>query len=641
MNTALPFLRANGYGIRLAAAVTASGALAAGVVLALHHPSEPRILLGAFALWVLAATRWPGAWLFILPACLPASNFAPWTGWLAFEEFDLVVLGALAAGFASFVPRPPAASVGRSASWPWLVVVSLCLASTSLAIARGFTAYGDAPTGWFDGYDGPLNALRDGKSLLYALLLVPLMRRALHRSPCNAMRRIAAGMLVGTAIVVAATIDERLTYVGLFDFAHAYRTTALFWEMHVGGAAIDGYLALAWPFVAWAVLGSHSRWRWVSAAAGILLVEYACLTTFSRGLYLAIGGGLVVLLIGGARLRGLPTLPPWRRRADLVLAVALMAQLVAVLGAESFMRARLTDSEGDLAKRLRHWSQGIAILRSPADWWLGKGSGRFPLEYVRSASDDEFPGSAVVVSDGAAAYLQLSGPGRAEALAGRYAITQQVARESIAYHVAFDVHVVRPVRLGVSVCSMRLLYEGTCQRAIVEVHPDVVPWQRLTLPLTGPMLSGGVGSARTAVFSITVLDIDARADLDNISLGAGLNMLRNADFSAGLAHWFPVAKDYFVPWHIDNFYLELLIERGVFGLASVALLLASALVTLRSAALRGTTAAPYLMASLVGALLVGTVSSLLDMPRVAFLLFFLALMSTQLGTAPGASVPRS
>ena len=202
-------------------------------------------------------------------------------------------------------------------------------------------------------------------------------------------------------------------------------------------------------------------------------------------------------------------------------------------------------------------------------------------------------------------------------------------------------HVDKPVRLGVSVCAMHLLYEGTCQRAVANILPDAAPWQRITLPLVGPRLPGDVRALPTAVFAITVLDANAHVGLDHITLGDDrvANVLHNGDFSQGLAHWFPLARNYFVPWHIDNFYLELLIEQGVAGLAAVALLLASALATLLSARQRASPATPYLAACLVSALLVGMVSSLMDTPRVAFLLFFLAVLSIQLGTARSDSGP--
>jgi hypothetical protein len=74
--------------------------------------------------------------------------------------------------------------------------------------------------------------------------------------------------------------------------------------MHVGGAALDGYLALGVPFVVWALMRAPGRIA--AAAAGLaLLVSYACLATFSRGVYLAIplSLSLLFLLVAPTRTR--------------------------------------------------------------------------------------------------------------------------------------------------------------------------------------------------------------------------------------------------------------------------------------------------------------------------------------------------
>lgn len=66
---------------------------------------------------------------------------------------------------------------------------------------------------------------------------------------------------------------------------------------------------------------------------------------------------------------------------------------------------------------------------------------------------------------------------------------------------------------------------------------------------------------------MTVLDADAAAELDDVSLQDAdrAEQPRNGEFSQQLAHWFPVANVHFLPWHIDNLYLEVLIERGMTG----------------------------------------------------------------------------
>src|SRR5438105_1288772 len=215
----------------------AGAAFFTGAFIAAHHPLAPWLATAAFVLWCVVSFRLRGAWLFVLPACLPAMSFAPWTGWIAFDEFDLVVLGAIAGGHARLARRQAAVPARSTA----LLLAAACAAVATLALARGWRA--GEPTG-FDGaagYTSALNSLRVVKSLFYVLLLQPLLRHELAASITLPPKRLAAGMLAGTAIVVAAAIWERIVYPGVFDFSDSYRTVALFWEMHVGVAAIDGY----------------------------------------------------------------------------------------------------------------------------------------------------------------------------------------------------------------------------------------------------------------------------------------------------------------------------------------------------------------------------------------------------------------
>ena len=225
-------------------------------------------------------------------------------------------------------------------------------------------------------------------------------------------------MQVGLAWVGLVLLWERAAYPGLLDFSARYRTTATFWEMHVGGAAIDAYLALATPFAAWALVSARSPRAWVAAAALALLTGHACLTTFSRGAYVGValplfllgvawwsrrlhsnhvlrrslrqgsvafaagaaallivgflvlgygGAGLVLLGLSGLILafRWRARALPWRRAAAMALTLALITEAVAVIGGGSFMRSRLDASEGDFGARLAHWRHGIGLLHEP------------------------------------------------------------------------------------------------------------------------------------------------------------------------------------------------------------------------------------------------------------------------------------
>lgn len=311
----------------------ALAALAAGSILAWHYPlgsfAAPVLFLAASAL----AFHRPAWFLVIIPALLPVIGLAPWTGWLTFEEVDLLVLAAAAGGYARMlVDGPPAAS--RRRGWLLLGLSALMALSILISMARGFSDAGGFAFGWYQGYDGPMNSVRIGKSFFLALLLVPLINR-LQRDPAQqAGRKLACGLALGLGSATLAALWERLAFTDLLNFSSDYRSTALFWEMHVGGAALDGWLLLTVPFAIWALRHARTPAQHALSLTLIVLAAYAALTTFSRGVYLAL---IVVLPLlawqtrthaGAARQHlGQPTWSLLRWTIALLL-IAAMAGLV-------------------------------------------------------------------------------------------------------------------------------------------------------------------------------------------------------------------------------------------------------------------------------------------------------------------------
>ena len=688
-----------GRPLSMAAALLCCGT---GLFLAWHHPLWPVTLTTVFAVWVAVSACRPRLWLFALPAVLPILNFAPWTGWLIFDEFDLLILATLAGGFAHLAlsardPRPVRS--GSVAGPPalqsgWIVPVALAGASL-LALLRGLADAGGGSFGWFDGYADASNSLRLSKSLVYASALWPLLRVELQRSTSYAIGRLALGMQIGLALVGLALLWERSAYPGLLDFSAHYRTTAAFWEMHVGGAAIDVYLALATPFAAWALMSARSRRGWAAAAVLALMACHACLTTFSRGAYVGVAvplallgaawwlrrlrsqpraavleaargvsfacGSAIVLIVGflvlgdggiAFALLALSTLivalrrrirsMPWRRTAAMALTLALMTEAVAVMGGGTFMRSRLDASEGDFGARLTHWRHGLGMLKSPTDWLIGIGAGRLPARYAKEVPRGEFSGTLALVSTAPGTHaIRISGPALVDDYAGLFSLTQRVpVRPGGAYRVSLQARARIATDLAIDVCEQHLLYPRQCQGALVAIVPDGDAWQSISTSLAGPGLDAGSWYApRLGVFAASIRGTGTAVDLAAIRLMApdGTSLLHNGDLSEALAHWFPAAESHFLPWHIDNLYLELLIERGILGLVAFVSLAAFAFRNLLLLHNHDVRFAPILAASLLGSLLVGSVSSVLDVPRIAFLLLLLIVFSLQLRTAPDAS----
>ncbi|XVJ68815.1 MAG: hypothetical protein HEQ39_03555 [Rhizobacter sp.] len=669
--------------------------VALGLGLATQHPLWPTAMVSLWLLWTMLLVWRPQIWLWALPAALPLANLSPWTGWLVFEEFDLLILATLSALLTHqrFSHQP----VLQRAAPP---IQHLTIVAGLLAFGVGSTVWGMHAAGggrWdlFASHEDSMWALRASKAWLWAVLLWPWLRHSLMNAPLATLNRIGVGMVVGLSVVSLVAINERLAYPGLTDFVSHYRTTALFWDMHVGGAAIDAYLALATPFAVWA-LWRNQGMAWGLSSLLAVGVTYACLTTFARGVYLAVLVGLLVWLLArytqltwqgkaspGMRwlARGclvlltlcacagllllsfeaagtwgavlcaliLSTLAAWlkwrsqhqgwRLPASLVLGTVLLIEIAAVLGGDSFMNKRLEEGPADLDNRMAHWQHGLGLLQTPRDWLIGFGAGRFPAAYAASDPNRDFSGRLRLATGTNTAHIILEGPRHRDDLGGLFSITQRVPLTSTGrYSVRLNLQAAQPTSLLLRVCEKHLLYDRNCQTAVVRVPASTDNWTELTRLLRGPHLDPGAWwASRSAVFSVAVLDVQKSVALRGVELVSpqGQSLLRNGDFAAGLAHWFPSAQRFYLPWHTDNLMLELLIERGLLGLLVFAALAVVAVRGLiRALALpdeQGGGLVPALLASVAGVLTVGLVSSVLDVPRIGFLMFFFLMLGMTLG----------
>lgn len=265
------------------------------------------ILLGLYGIGV--ALR-PSLWLVLMPALWPVVDLAPWSGHIHFTESDALALATLAAlGLREAFAPPPPTLAGRAPvklTVSALAVFGLLAASVLISGLRGL---GTAPA--FDaaalvGYNTPLNALRVGKGFVLGFALIPFLHLAIRRDGEAALGRLVTGLTLGLATCGLAALWERLAFPGLTNFAADYRSSALFWEMHVGGAALDAWLAMGLPFALAAIARARHPVARGLALGVLILGFYAAFTTFSRIVYGA-------MLLAAAILGGLALLRPTPR----------------------------------------------------------------------------------------------------------------------------------------------------------------------------------------------------------------------------------------------------------------------------------------------------------------------------------------
>jgi len=335
----------------------------------------------------------------------------------------------------------------------------------------------------------------------------------------------------------------------------------------------------------------------------------------------------------------------WRARAGAMLSVVLLMEVVAVLAGGSFMTDRLADTGRDLSSRLQHWKYGLGLLQTPGDAFFGIGLGRLPANYAARVPAGEFPGQIRWNTESnpgelAKLFVTLNGPPKPKKVRGNLELTQQVYLGKPGMHrVHLEVRVQHVALMAIRLCERHLLYDRACELAYINLKPAFVNnravWQPLVIPLTGSHLSRGSKFVpRSTVFSLGLAGAGTHADIDQLSLMGpdGVQLLRNGDFSLGPAHWFPAARSNFEPWHLDNLYLEVLVERGLLGLVLLLLPVAYAMWHLIIGYARLNAISAYIAAALLGVLLVGLVSSVMDVPRVAFLFYLLTLLGGQLTT---------
>ena len=248
--------------------------------LAWHHPlSAAAALLGcalAAGLTALWPTRWP---LWVFPA-LPLLGLMPWSGWVAAEELDLLVLAVATGGHLRMAlgaqrPRGP----GQTLQGAWLWLLPLLLAAV-LALWRALDAQGDHHLGWWQGLREPLDSVRVGKSIVLVLVLLPLARLAWRDDQALAAARLTTALVWALLFTGLGALWDQIVLAGVTP-SPLLRPSGLFWEAQLGGAAQDAVLLLTLPFAAAALAQARSLLRSLLPALALLLGVQACLATQS------------------------------------------------------------------------------------------------------------------------------------------------------------------------------------------------------------------------------------------------------------------------------------------------------------------------------------------------------------------------
>jgi membrane protein implicated in regulation of membrane protease activity len=86
--------------LKLLSAIASMIAAAASLTLATHYPLTPVVMTALELAGLVTFFTWPQLWLLLVPALLPVIGLTPWTGWITFEELDILILAVVAGGYA-------------------------------------------------------------------------------------------------------------------------------------------------------------------------------------------------------------------------------------------------------------------------------------------------------------------------------------------------------------------------------------------------------------------------------------------------------------------------------------------------------------------------------------------------------------
>ena len=612
--------------------VVAAVCLASAVAIAANYPLAPEILGIALVVYAVALWRWPSLWLAVIPAALPALDFAPWTGWMYLGEPDLIVLATIGI---SALRTPPRRTDFLVKGLP-AAVLALALISYPLSVALGLALPGPE-SGSDNPYLRPDNALRAAKGFFIGLVLLPFLRERM-RARVDAMTWLGAGMAGGLALVAAATLAERAVFTGLLDFTTDYRVVGTFSSMHMGGGHLGAYIAMAMPFLLVCLL--RPRPPAIVAMFGLAICAgYALVVSFARAAY---GAAMVSTITGclgwawAARRRGTDTLS-----SLVLLALPLLMVGVIVVAAfdTPFMTARFQTVAPDLTHRESNWTGGLAMRDDNlATTLFGMGLGTYPRIVLARKLDGRFPTNFIVEHDGAYPFLSV------HAGLPTY-FGQKVLIEPDQQYRLFLTLRSRDAKgvLSLILCEKMLLYSANCRDTTFQPRNPGI-WEDFGAAISTAGLDEKVvlGWLRPPV----ELDLFDPVPGTTIEIGhirmldsQGHDILANGDFSSSTQRWY-FTDDQHLIWRIKNQYLMSLFESGLLGLASFVLLAAASVAGAVRAMARGDRMAAAVAASLVAFLCSGVFDYLLEAPRLATLFYILAFAGLTMMPATAAQSRR-
>lgn len=611
---------AAGFGFREGTAVLVS--LACATWLAIDFPFHP--LAGAALLLIYTGIIWARPhWIwFAIPAALPLLDLAPWSGRFYWDEFDYLLLVSVAVGWARTENLRGQTKPDRG----WLLILAALALIYVFGTVRGAPSFAPPDLNSFSNYFSPFNGLRQAKGVFAALLLALLWPRFYGKGQ-DPDAMLTKGMLCGLAGVALIVLWERISFPGLLEFSDVYRVTGPFSAMHIGGADLETYLTCAVPFALLLIARSASRWFRILAAGSLLLAAYALMVSFSRIGYIgfAVAVGCMATLLWRNRSSNLSLKTGMTRHllwGALFTGGGLLIALPFFHG--NFAQERFAMTGSDLAIRQAHWADAMEI-RDPGllTELLGMGLGRYPETHYWRSSESK-AASYQLGREAGNTFLRLG--------TGSPTYIEQFVPllPNTDYTLEMDIRSRRAeTAVNITMCEKWLLTSGACVNKQV-INQAANQWERQAIRLNSEQLGNSVWPFRkTSKLSLSNSAADV-IEIDNVRLldPAKNPLILNGDFSSGLDRWF-MSADRDLPWHIWSMPVAVVFDLGWAGLFSLCLIAAVALRRMLRSALDGNMTNAAMFSAMLGILVIGSMDTVIDAPRMLFLFVLLIAVGSQ------------
>ena len=310
------------------------------------------------------------------------------------------------------------------------------------------------------------------------------------------------------------------------------------------------------------------------------------------------------------------------------------------------MQARFDTAVNDVTQRTAHWKNVLELLgNDKTNWAVGIGLGAFPRHFILLSPPAERVGTYAYQTQGDNGVLILGG-GRDLAL-GQRIMQPPPELGSLTFSGRLRWRE-KAGTLGASVCRRRLLeqeaYNGSC--SYFRVKPDTSEGVWTPFRIRVDISNLGRNARFTPRFTLLRIgngQTGSLLEVDDLSLtdAYGTDYLSNGSFEAGGTSWYSYNDFEHLAWHPKNLALAVLVEQGLLGAAAFTGLLLLSLRNARHLARDNLPVGIGILGLTAGIFVLGVFATVIDVPRVAFLLYSVLLIGATTTRASALATRRT